>query len=167
MKKHSDTEVILKVAVLIEKNGKLLLIRERLHPDHPYAWNMVKGSFEPEKDADFVSSARRECWEEARARVNITKLLNVLSVYQRERKRYFILVNFVARLVGDRFGVPPRSMQKKQREDIVEVRLFSKSELRKMKRSEFISNRAYFTIREWLRGAPRYGLESLKKTPRL
>ncbi len=162
-KRRTKSKTRLKVAVLVEKSGKLLLIRERLHRDWPYRWNMVKGSFEPEKDRDFVSAARRECSEEACARVNITKLQNVLYLYRRETNKAFVQFNFVGKLVGSRFGVPSRSIQKKHSEDIVDVRLFNKSELRAMKKSEFIGERAYSTIHEWLRGAPRHSLESLKR----
>ena len=145
-------DIIIKAGVLIVKHSKLLLIKERRGRDGKYCWNIVKGTFEPEKDRDFVETATREAKEEANASITIKNLLHVL--YLKERERIFIQFNFVADLVGTRFAVSPKEKQRTYRkdEDIIDVRLFSKRDLKNMKRAEFMGARAYRAIQDWLKG---------------
>jgi len=151
IKKGGDNLVI-KVGVLIQKNKGLILIREKSWMDGLYHWNIIKGTFEPEKDRDFIATAKRESREEANASINVVGLLNIL--YLRKNKRSFIQFNFVADLVGSRFYISPKRKQRKFRkdEDIVEVKMFTKRELRNMKKKDFIGERTYTTIQDWLRG---------------
>ena len=166
IQRRPGPQAILKIAVLIEEDGKLLLIRERVPNGSAYGWNTVKGTFEADRDRDFVSAAKREAWEEARAKVAIDELLHVLYTYRRGGTYAFVQFNFIGKLKGQ-FGVPPKKMQRKHGEDIVDVRLFARAELKKMERKDFLNERAYFAVREWLAGGPRYHVSSLKKLARL
>ncbi len=160
IRKNTSTEIRLKVAVLVEHGGKLLLIREYHEGKKRYLWNTVKGSFEPRSDKDFIAAGRRESFEETRARVKITSLFSVLYTFKHEIA--FVQVNLIAKLIGKKFAVPPYKEQQKFGEDIVEARLFTRAELEKMTSREFMGKRTVFVIREWLRRAPRYDLGMLK-----
>lgn len=153
--------IVTKVGALIEHRGKLLLIKEQSWQDAVCRWNFVKGTVEPKYDRTLMAAARREAKEEANARIRITHVLNVLSLYK--NNTLFIQCNFIARLTGSRFGILPLKEQKRYRIDerIVDVALFTKQRLRKMKRGEFVGERTYQSIQDWLRGK-RYPLDLIK-----
>ena len=153
--------IVAKVGVLIEHRNKLLLIKEKSWQDTEHRWNFVKGTVEPKLDRTLMAAAKREAREEANARIRITHVLNVLSLYK--HNTLFIQCNFIARLVGSHFGVSPLKEQKRYRpdEEIINVALFTKQQLYKMKRSEFISERTYQSIQDWLAGK-RYPLSLIK-----
>lgn len=153
--------IVTKVGVLIEHRGKLLLIKEKTSHDRRYYWNFVKGTVEPKLDRTLMAAAGREAKEEANARIHIAHILNVLSLYK--NNTLFIQCNFIARLVGSHFGVSPLKGQKRYRpdEEIIAVALFTKQQLRNMKRDEFISQRTYQSIQDWLLGK-RYPLRIIK-----
>lgn len=145
-------ETIIKIGALIEKNGKLLLIKEKGWQDTQYRWNIIKGTFEPRRDRDLLQAAQREAKEEANASIRIKGLLNIL--YLEKHHRSLIQFNFIADLVGSHYGVSLRENQKKYRrdEEIVDVKLFTKKALKRMNRKEFMGERTYYAIHQWLRG---------------
>ena len=63
-----------------------------------------------------------------------------------------LTVNFLADLKNKGFQIAKRQDQEKRGEDIVETKLFNKETLRKMRRKDFINNRAYLTVRDWVAG---------------
>lgn len=154
-------DVTIKIGLLIEKHGKLLLIKEKSWQDKQYHWNIIKGTFEPGRDKDLLQAVAREAREEANASIGIKGLLNIL--YLRKHHKSYIQFNFIADLVGSRYAVSYKKDQKKYRrdEEIIDIKLFTKKDLRRMKRREFIGERAYYTIRQWLRGE-RYPLRLVK-----
>lgn len=153
--------IVTKIGVLIEHRGKLLLIKEKSSHDGKYYWNFVKGTVEPQYDRTLMAAAEREAREETNARIHIMHVLNVLSLYK--NRTLFIQCNFIARLVGSRFGVSPLKEQQRYRigEEIVDVALFTKQQLRKMKRGEFVSERTFRIIQDWLAGK-RYSLDLIR-----
>ena len=138
----------IKIGVLVENRNRLLLIKESNDPDGRYYWNIIKGSFEPDKDKNFFESAKRECEEEAGIRVKLTHLLNVM--YLNKKDMYIIQFNFIASIKKGIPKVAKINHQKMRNEDIVELKFFSKNELRKMKEQEFMNERAFLAVKEWL-----------------
>jgi len=153
--------IVTKIGVLIEHRGKLLLIKEKTWQDAGYYWNFVKGTVEPERDRTLMAAVARETREETNARVHITHVLNVLLLYK--NNTLFIQYNFIARLIGTRFYVSPLKEQKRYNtnEEIVDIALFTKKQLHKMKRNEFIGERTYQSIQDWLAGK-KYSLDLIK-----
>ncbi len=145
---QTPRKIAVKVGVLIEHHNKLLLIKEKSRRRRKYYWNIVKGTLEPDRDKNLIEAAKREAREEANARIKITNLLNVLYLYKNQT--LYIQFNFIARLIGSRFGISKPADQKKYNEDIIQVKLFTKNELKKMKKKEFINKRAYQCIQDWL-----------------
>jgi ADP-ribose pyrophosphatase YjhB (NUDIX family) len=139
----------IKVGILVENKNRLLLIKESNDPDDKYYWNIIKGSFEPDKDKDFFESAKRECEEEAGIKVKLTHLLNVM--YLNKRDMYIIQFNFIALIQKGVPKVAKINHQKMRNEDITELKFFTKSELKKMKKQEFINERAFLAVNEWLK----------------
>jgi len=139
----------IKIGVLVEKNNELLLIKELNNSNGKYYWNIIKGTFEPVKDKDFFKTAERECKEEAGIKIKLTRLINI--IYLNKKDRRVIQFNFRALI---KKGIPrllSENQNKIKDEDIIEIKFFSKEELKKIKKSEFINIRAFLTVRDWLK----------------
>ncbi|KKQ21749.1 MAG: hypothetical protein US36_C0014G0009 [Candidatus Wolfebacteria bacterium GW2011_GWC1_37_10] len=156
---------IIKVGVLIESKERLLLIKEQTWQDKKYYWNFIKGTFEPDKDKDLLATAKRESKEEANVRIDVHSILNITYL---KKNGVYIQINFIARLVGNKYGLSSKNDQKKfrddQQEDIIDIRLFTKEELKKMHRKDFIGERTFQTIQDWISGksCPLNTLRSIK-----
>lgn len=143
-------QISLKVGVLITAGGKLLLIKERSSYDDKYHWNIIKGTLEPERDESLIEAIEREAKEEAGVTIKNVKPFNVFEV--RKGGKCILQVNFLA---GSKSKPQLLSKhgQAKHNEDIVEIKFFNKKALRKMKRRDFINERAHLTVRDWVAGS--------------
>lgn len=138
----------IKIGILVENKGKLLLIKELNSKDGKYYWNIIKGTFEPEKDKDFFKTAKRECREEAGISVRVNYLQSIMYL----RRKNVIQFNFLALIQK---GVPKILKiddQKKENENIIELKFFNKKELKKIKKREFMNERAFMAVKNWLKG---------------
>lgn len=153
------TEIQIKIGVLIQKRGRLLLIKERHEQDGKYRWNIIKGTFEPEADKDVIGAAQREAEEEAGACVEITHLLNIF--FLKRKNKLTIQLNFIASLAKETLAIAKAEEQKQRAEDISEIRFFSKEKLRGLKKEEFINTRAYLAVQDWIKGK-KYSLDLLQ-----
>jgi ADP-ribose pyrophosphatase YjhB (NUDIX family) len=139
----------LKVAVLVKTKDGLVLIKEKHKKSGDYRWNIVKGTFEPGKDTDLVSAAKREMGEEISC---IPNIIGVHSIYTEDKSDSFVLqVNFVAELGGEEFSVPLKELQIMNDEDIVEVRELSMLELSNLKRDDVMTERIFQIIESWVK----------------
>jgi ADP-ribose pyrophosphatase YjhB (NUDIX family) len=153
--------VINKVGVLVEKSKKLLLIKELNTADGKYYWNILKGTFEPEKDKSYVDAAVRECKEEAGVDVKITHLLSVMYLSDQNKNKYVNQYNFIASI---KKGTPHLSSEDEQEvrgENIIEIKFFDHKELVKLKKEAFINERAFLAVKDWLKDL-RYDVKLLK-----
>jgi 8-oxo-dGTP pyrophosphatase MutT (NUDIX family) len=73
----------LKVAVAIEKDGKLLMLREYDETRNASFWNIVKGTYDKGGET-LEECAKRECREEAGLEVELTGLLHVTTRYDKK-----------------------------------------------------------------------------------
>lgn len=144
-------KILIKVGVLVVHRGKLLLIKEKAGRNSQYHWNIIKGTYDPEQDKSPFDTARREAKEEANAAIKIKKLLNIL--YLQKDHKTFIQFNFVADLPRLRFSLSDPEQQKKYRidEEIVDIKLFSRRQLQKMKKNEFMGERTFTSVQAWLK----------------
>ena len=140
-------KITLKVGVLVVFRGKLLLIKEKSSYDNQYHWNIIKGTYEPGSDRSLIETAEREAKEEAGATIKTLQLFNVFEV--EKNKKTIIQVNFLANS-KNKSRLTDQHQQKKRDEDIIEIKLFNRETLRKMKRKDFINERAYITVRNWI-----------------
>ncbi|MDP2947484.1 MAG: NUDIX hydrolase [Nanoarchaeota archaeon] len=140
-----------KIGILVENKGKLLLIKELNSKDSKYYWNIIKGTFEPDKDDNFLESAKRECKEEAGIDVKITGLLNIIYLSDRIKNKFVIQFNFIAAIEKGTPQLASKDEQQGRSEDIIELRYFTKNDLKKTKKDEFMNERAYLVVSEWLK----------------
>jgi ADP-ribose pyrophosphatase YjhB (NUDIX family) len=82
--------------VLVEHEGKVLLVRRRLNP-RKWMWSFPAGFVE--FDEDPAEAAVRECREETGLEVEVTSLLDVIAGREHERGADIVIV-YCARLLG-------------------------------------------------------------------
>jgi len=154
-----DTKV--KIGVVIEDNAgeKILLIKEKIEKKDKPLWNVVKGSYGDNGDESVFEAAKRECGEEVSVKVELTDALDVYISKEGDRMR--IQFNFIAKIIGGEPKLAPMDEQKSRDEFIQEIEWFSKEDLSKMSPEEFISNRSYRVVQDWLSGT-RYLLDIYK-----
>ena len=153
----------IKAGVIARHQGRVLLIRELNRCTGRYKWNMIKGTFEPAKDASILDRAIREAWEEAGARIKLKYFLS--AYYLRDGRDALMTFVFVADLVNKNFGVLPKTVQAKYGEDtVIKVKLFTKKELLQLKPPDFIGQRGYLAVREYLTGT-KYPLRIVQTLP--
>ncbi|MDE2439302.1 MAG: NUDIX hydrolase [Patescibacteria group bacterium] len=136
--------VLVKIGVLVEKEGHLLLIREWSERRRGYFWNIVKGTLDnPEEGV--LQCAVRECVEETGAQVSVR---GVASIFYSKAKRVQInlLANFVRKVL------PIKPLRKQKGEEIIETKWVSRGESQRMKGKEFINKRSFIAVRLWARG---------------
>ncbi len=148
--RHTEPKVVIKVGAVARYQKKVLLVRERHNPAHPYRWNIIKGTFEPARDPSIVHALTREAREEARAHIKVKHLLGVY--YLRDGHTSLTMFTFIADLLA-----PPKKIKRKRvfrnnEEDIIETRLFTETELAKLKLKDFVGTRGYLAVQDYLRG---------------
>ncbi|MDD5289963.1 MAG: NUDIX hydrolase [Patescibacteria group bacterium] len=149
---------IIKIGILVEHQNKLLLIKELNSSDGKYYWNIIKGTFESDKDKNFISAAVRECKEEARIGIKVKHLLNIIYLSDKNKNKYVIQLNFIADIIKGLPKLAKKDSQKKLNEDIIELKFFTKKELKKLKKSDLMNERSFFVVRDWLK-SKRYNLD--------
>lgn len=160
-KRFKKITIKLKAGVVVRSRGRVLLIRELNNRTGRYGWNIIKGTFEPGKDRNIMETALREAREEAHAKV---KLRHVLGIYYLldgcDSLTTFV---FVADLINVRIRVANKKKQATHRagEDIIEVRLFTRDQLKKLRPADFVGMRGFFAIQHYLNGK-RFSLKLLK-----
>lgn len=152
---QKDAEIYgvkLKAGVIVRHRGKVLLIRERHNSRHPYRWNIIKGTFEPGRDASILDAAIREAREEANAKIKLKWFLG--SYYLLDSRDALMMFTFIADLLNSNIQVLPEENQAKysKSENIAEVRLFTRKELTQLKPKDFVGLRGYLAIRDYLKG---------------
>lgn len=136
----------IKVGVVIKDNDKILLIKESAEKDSEPKWNIVKGSHE--ENETIFETAERECKEEAQLNV---KLLNSIGVYiSKKDKKTRIQFNFLAEVKNKDISLKFKEEQILRNEFIHETKWFSREELSKLEMDDFISNRQYKVIQDFL-----------------
>ena len=157
--------VTLKASVVIRHHGKVLLIRERHNPRHPYRLNIIKGSFEPGKDISIFDAATREAREEANAKIKLKYLLS--AYYLLYEQNALMTFTFIADLLNPRHvGVVSKKLQAQysKTKRINEVKFFSRKELARLKPKDFVGMRGYVAIQDYLKGI-RFSLAAVKTLP--
>ena len=139
-------EIKIKVGVLVQKKNKLLLIKELDASRKQHYWNIIKGTFEPARDKNLFAAARRECLEEVGIKVNLKGVLNVFYL----KKRGYALFQF--NFLGEAKNDPKLASKREQKgrgENITEFRWFSRKNINKLKKTEFMNSRTFVTVKGW------------------
>lgn len=140
----------IKITALIAENNNILLIKEQNTDNHKYYWNLIKGSFDSKKDNNIFDTVIRECLEEINTKVKIKKLINI--IYYRKKDKIRVQFNFLCNgHVGKAF-LSNRIDQKSRNENIVEIKLFTKSQLKLINKKELMNERIYRILKDFLKG---------------
>jgi len=148
----------IKVGILVEREGQLLLIKELNSKTSVYSWNIIKGTYD-ENDKTLVSAARREAKEEAGISIEINALLNIFHLFKVSGEQ-ILQINFIGH-TKDNPKLGSADDQMILGESIVEAKFFKKNELLSLNEVDFINKRAYLATRKWLSGQA-YGLEIIE-----
>lgn len=150
-----------KIGVLVvDNNDRLLLIKEKIKKNPEPRWNIIKGSYGDNGDETIFEAAKRECQEEMSIEVELT---NSLGCYIAQKEADIrIQFNFLANIISGEPSIPKQEQQNLLNENISEFKWFSKEELGNISKDEFISNRIYEIVNNWIKGEI-YPLESYKQ----
>lgn len=145
--------------IIIDNNENILLIKEKNKANNIPLWNVIKGTYGDNGDETVFDAALRECKEEVSLSV---KLINSIGCYiSNQNDKIRIQFNFLAEADGNP-RLPSKKEQLSRNEDISEIKWFSKKEILKIKPEEFISNRIFFLILDWI-SDKKYPLEIFKQ----
>lgn len=148
---EKEYKVKLKAGVVVYHKRRVLLIREFNRNSNCYKWNIIKGTFEPGKDASILDTAIREAKEEANAKIKLKHFLS--TYYLLYKQNALMMFVFSAELLNQNVKALPQKIQAKYGEDnVIEVRFFTKQELLKLKPEDFIDTRGYLAIHDYLKG---------------
>src|SRR5690554_1867222 len=108
-KNGPETNIKLKAGVIVRWRKKVLLIRELNNRTGFYRWNIIKGTFEPDKDRDIQATAIREAKEEAKASIVLKSLLGIYHLHDGDD--VLTMFTFIADLKKKEFGVRQKNEQ--------------------------------------------------------
>jgi ADP-ribose pyrophosphatase YjhB (NUDIX family) len=157
-----DTQA--KIGVVISNNAgdQIILIKEKTEKHEKPLWNVIKGSYGDKGDENIFEAAQRECREEASVKV---ELVNALGAYiSKDKDRMRIQFNFLAKVIEGEPKVAPADEQQPRDENIQEIKWFTREEISNLNQEEFISNRIYELVQDWISGK-KYPLEVYKQVP--
>jgi NAD+ diphosphatase len=142
-------DIQVKVGVVVtDKDGRVLLIKEKLETKPCALWNIIKGSHESGEAME--EAALRECQEEAGIQVEMKAFLGVYVSEEGEKMR--IQFNFLAYVTETSTRLADKSEQELRDEAIEEARWFTREEIQKMSPEEFVSPRSYEVLQDWMSG---------------
>ena len=146
--------------VVLNKKGEVLLIKERLKGNPEPLWNIIKGSYGGGET--IFDAAKRECKEEASLVIELKQSLGVFVSNEGEKIR--VQFNFLAEPVSGTASTASKAEQQKLGESIEELRWFSVSEISKLKPADFISQRTFEVLQNWMSGKS-YPLDTFQHDP--
>lgn len=151
----------IKVGIIITDNqDRILLLKEKIEKNPIPLWNIVKGTYGDSGVETIFAAAIRETQEETGLEVELIGLLGCYISQQNDDTRSQF--TFLAKIID---GVPVLAAENEQtfrNENITELRWFDKTEIREMKASDFISNRTYIMISDWLK-EENYSISAVKQ----
>ena len=143
-----ESKLGIKVCVLVTEGNKLLLIREWSNKRNGYFWNVIKGTYDNSEESLF-DCAKREAKEEAGLDIELTHFVNCIVGYGKRTQLYF---GFMAKALSGNLSLTPKEKQQQRGEDIVRIDSFSKDEIRKIRKDEFILEIVYELVKQWIEG---------------
>ena len=149
-----------KVGVVIANSqGSILLLKEKVKKKNMPLWNIVKGSYGDNGDEDIFETAKRECMEEVCLNVELT---NALGAYiSKDGDKIRIQFNFSA--TTDSEPKLPESEEQAERDECIsEIKWFTKDEILNMNPDEFMSNRIFELLKDYISGK-KFPLEAYKQ----
>ena len=148
----------IKITNLIKNEDKILLIKEWSKRKNGYFWNVVKGTFDSEKDGGLIASAIREAKEE----VNLDIIIeSILSIFEIKRKDDFLLqINFIS--YAQNGSVPSLSKTHEKDEEIIDYKWFNYDEFKLLNENEIMDKRVTIIVNNYFSNQSKYSLSIIK-----
>ncbi len=151
----------IKVGIIITNNqNKILLLKEKIKKKPTPLWNIIKGSYGDTDQETIFETAIRECQEEACVKVVLTGSSGCYIAQKKDK--ISTIITFIAKIIKGTPCLAKENEQLLRNENISELKWFSIEEILKMKNEEFISNRIYIIIQNWIKGN-HYPLDIIKQ----
>jgi ADP-ribose pyrophosphatase YjhB (NUDIX family) len=96
---NTSQKISLSVDAVVEKNGKILLIRRKKGP-FANSFSLPGGKVEPREKVE--DALKREIFEETNLKIKPVEILGVYSDPKRDPKKHKVSITFVARLTGSK-----------------------------------------------------------------
>lgn len=139
----------IKIGVIISDQNRILLLKEKIEKNPIPLWNIVKGTYGDSGLETIFEAAIREAREETGLEVELTGLLGCYISQQNDDTRSQF--TFLAKIIASNPVLAAEKEQTLRDENITGLRWFDKTEIQQMKASDFISNRTYIMISDWLK----------------
>lgn len=150
--------MIIKVSIVIEDKGKILILKEWSNKKDGFYWNLVKGTFGDHEGETLEQCAIREAKEEAGIEIEVDKLI---SCYVYPKEVLGLQFNFLGHPKdGNKTKIAGKGEQNLRGEEITETKWITKEEVLQMNRDDFISKRIFKAIEDWSQNKS-YALETL------
>lgn len=135
------------LGLVFDNNDNILLIREMVKSRGAPMWNAIRGTYDNGKES-ITDAVKRECMEEANAKVEIKEALPYyIANYSEDKIRIYL--PFICHLKNSDIKVSEEEYQDKLDEQITEIRLFSKDEFSKLNESDFVDLFVYKIISKY------------------
>lgn len=141
-------DIQIKIGVLIVHENSILILREWSNKKRGYFWNIVKGTYGDVQNESIKECAIREGLEEMGLKIRLTNFLPCVVMH--DGKRSQIQYNFIAKRISGKIAPPRKEEQAARGEDIQEIRWFSREEIRKLKKKDFVSEKSYIALCDWI-----------------
>lgn len=130
-------KITIKVAaIILNKNGEVLLIKEEYEPSRELKWNLVKGTYDDASET-IADCIKREIKEEVGLTAREIELKKIYHYGPAENRR--ILFVFLVNKFNGIVSTPPIAEQKKRAENIAEACWMSPDDIQKIPEKEFIA----------------------------
>lgn len=146
--------------VIINEKNEVLLLKEKVKKNDRPLWNIVKGTYGDNGNETILDAAKRECREEASVEVDLIGTTGCYATGNSDDLK--IQFNFIGKISGGQAKIASQEKQQSRDEDIREIRWITKDELRLIPKEEFISEKIFVMISDWLNG-DNYPLSILKQ----
>ena len=128
---------IIKIAGLIHRQKKILLIKEWSKKRNGYFWNVVKGTFETKNDLNLHDALKREVKEEINLEIAIDGLL---SIFEKRKENDFVLqFNFLCHPKKNSLPSLPKKFKKD--EMIIEYKWFTQKGFDSLSKKDIMDKR--------------------------
>lgn len=152
-------QIKLKIGMIIEREDKILLMKEKYLSGSGHKWNCGTGSWE-ESDGDIVNSPIREAREELGLDIELQGVVKVALIEKEDKIK--IQFFFAARPLNNRIILPPKEEQQKLNESIIDFRWYDKKEILEMADDEFVTTTVAKVLKEYLQNPQILPLDSLE-----
>jgi len=135
---------------IVDEKDELLMIKEKVKKNNWPRWNIIKGSYGDHGNETIFEAAKRECLEEASVDVELVSITGCYLTGSSEDNK--IQFNFIGKIISGEPKIAALEEQQSREEYITEVRWFNKNDLALLPKDEFISEKIFIMIQDWLKG---------------